>query len=125
MKYFLKLVILLLGFTFGCEIPNEFLNEKFQYSLVFNLTVNQEKQEFYIYRIVDDELEFYSVSPDRYFEKNADISLFNSEFSFNSFIVKELPNKNDFAKSLLYTNANELILKPNTNYKINISIKIY
>ncbi|MBK7104325.1 MAG: hypothetical protein IPH62_03480 [Ignavibacteriae bacterium] len=122
MNYLLKLLLFLLLFTFGCEIPNEYLNKKFQYSLIFNLTVNQENQEFYIYRLVDDELEFESGSPDRYFERSANILLNNDELSFNSFIVKKIPNNSIFSRTLSYTNSNELILKPSTNYKINVSV---
>ena len=89
---------------------------------LFNLTVNEENQEFYIYRLVDDELEYSSGSPDRYFVKNADILLHNSQSTFNSFTIKQIPSAGFDSQTLSYTNTDPMILSSNTNYKIDIYI---
>ena len=126
-KTFFKLIIIiLLIFTYGCEFDNVPENKILSESLLFNLVVGKENQEFYIYRIVnDDEKVYYRYSTDKYFLKDASIILYNDKMNFNSFFVKNLTdsNVNYYNKrNLYYSNSEKLELYPNTNYKIDISI---
>ncbi len=108
----------------GCEFSNGPQNKKYSHSLLFNLVVNETKQEIYIYRIVKDEDvdDFWGKSPDVYFEKDVSITLYNPELNYNSFVLKELSNTYPTARNLFYSNSESLKLYTNTKYNIDISV---
>lgn len=127
MKTFLNYIVTLfigLYFIFGCEFNNGPQNKKYTHSLLFNLVVNETRQEFYIYKIVKDEdvNDFEGKSPDIYFEKGANIILYNSDLNYNSFVLKKLSNTYTTARNLFYSNSESLKLNTNTKYNIDISI---
>lgn len=123
MKNLIKyLSIILLVFTYSCELTNVPKSKKQSHSLLFNLVVGQENQKFYVYRVVESEdvyASYIEKKEDRYFEKNANITLHNSNINFSSFGVQDTGS---FKRSFYYSSTEPLELFANTKYDISITI---
>ncbi len=119
----ITLIIFLILNLDGCSNPNEPGQPDYDYSLLFNLTVNQVNQKTYLLRTVsvnEDVDLFFDIK--KSFLKNAKISLSNSIINYDNFIIDS--SKSDYfnQKELFYQNNTPLILLTSTDYYLKIKI---
>ena len=123
LKKIVLLIILAHNFT-GCNNPTSPEKPEYNYSLLFDLTVNKKHQKLYIFKTAGKNEYVKTGFPDKkYLILNAVIELTNPNIYFNSFIIDSSIVKNPYYyKEFFYKNENDINLKPLTNYILNIKI---
>ncbi|PID63135.1 MAG: hypothetical protein CR986_00250 [Ignavibacteriae bacterium] len=116
-----KSIIFLLFLVLACEPINDFENDEFSRSILFNLTVNQDKQFIYYYKTIENEKKFHELldgGVDSSFIKDANISIVSSNSIFDNFIIEKSSAFIDHR--FHYTNIESFHPKPDTDYELKI-----
>ncbi len=105
----------------SCENLNDPGKIKFKNSVLFNLTTGNSKQKIYIYNTYPVNYSFEDPPPfinyDKFIAENAKIKIINENSEYSNF---ELVQEDTIFTKRYYTNASELIIRPNQKYSIEV-----
>jgi hypothetical protein len=120
-----RLLISLIIFG-SCDYLNSPSEIQYDNTVLFNLSVNEEKQEIYIYHTINQSIEDTLSGHIRLkdiFVHNAEITIYSISDIYGNFIIEEAPVKYNYSKGFFYSNNHEINLTPNTQYSLEIKLE--